>query len=381
MKIYLHYLKRAFKWFFHRFCFLSGITHISSFLTRKKLKILVYHRVDYHDNGSFLNSLRVTPKNFELQMRYLYENRYNIIPLCEAIEIIKYHMDIPQNSVVITFDDGYKDNYMNALPILRKYDFSATVFLTTQFVDSGSMWLDELDYMLSKTKLKSIDFYNKEFSLKSKREKYSFFCELRNFLKRLDSDMINLYMGYIFQELGVKNSSDCRRSLSWDEIKQMTEQGISFGAHCVHHICCSNLHTEDIEEEIIGSKNELDRNIKQNTKAFAYPYGEDGDFNNVIIQILQKYGFNCALAWGKDFNNNYADLFKLRRVAIRGDDSIIDFRNRVAGTGVDRICHKLHRIFQKTSQMTSIPLSLFRFHREDQANEVEEKTQLPSQLV
>ncbi|MCG2700216.1 polysaccharide deacetylase family protein, partial [Candidatus Parcubacteria bacterium] len=70
----------------------------------------------------------------ETQMKYLKNNNYNVIKLSDLIDILKYNNKIPKKIVVLTFDDGYNDNYTNVFPILKKYNFPATIFLITGLI-------------------------------------------------------------------------------------------------------------------------------------------------------------------------------------------------------------------------------------------------------
>lgn len=98
--------------------------------------ILTYHSFDY---GKGL--LSVSPENFEKQMRYLKDKGFNVIPLDELVEGIKNRRKFARNTVVITIDDGYADNFTNAYPVLKKYGFPAVIFLITNYMDSNSAFL------------------------------------------------------------------------------------------------------------------------------------------------------------------------------------------------------------------------------------------------
>jgi len=91
--------------------------------------VLMYHRFGYDDSSLF-----VTPENFEKQMAYLKNKRYKMISLDELGEAIRNNRKVPHKTVVITIDDGYKDNYTYAYPVLKKYGFPATVFLATECI-------------------------------------------------------------------------------------------------------------------------------------------------------------------------------------------------------------------------------------------------------
>ncbi len=94
--------------------------------------IIMFHRVETAD---FYKPNLVHPENFEFQINYLAKNHYNVITLDELVQAIKLGKKLPNKSVVITFDDGTQDNYSVAFPVLKKYNFPATIFLVSEFID------------------------------------------------------------------------------------------------------------------------------------------------------------------------------------------------------------------------------------------------------
>lgn len=94
--------------------------------------ILMYHRVDKEE--ALKSKLAVSPQVFQKQMSFLARNKYNVIALGQLSSLIKAKSKIPQNTVVITFDDGYEDNYLQAYPILKKYNLPATIFIIVDFI-------------------------------------------------------------------------------------------------------------------------------------------------------------------------------------------------------------------------------------------------------
>ena len=95
-----------------------------------KVLVLNYHKIDH----TFI-SLAVRPEDFDNQMKYLRNNGYHTISPDELYEALAGNGKLPENPVLITFDDGYEDNYTNAYPILKKYGFKATIFVVTGFLD------------------------------------------------------------------------------------------------------------------------------------------------------------------------------------------------------------------------------------------------------
>ena len=126
-------LKRFFK-IFLVVC-ISLIVLLGSFVLwvsdKYAVPILAYHNVNYSDKPR-LNS--VTPENFAKQMAYLHKHGYQVIPFSELVNSIREKKSLPQKSVVITFDDGYEDNYAQAFPVLKQYHFPAIIFIVTDVV-------------------------------------------------------------------------------------------------------------------------------------------------------------------------------------------------------------------------------------------------------
>ena len=98
--------------------------------TGRAVPVLNYHQINDIDR----NVLTVTAEQFEAQMRYLFEEGYQAITPDEMLDAWENGAPLPERPVVITFDDGYADNYRNAFPVLRRYGMKATIFLITDYV-------------------------------------------------------------------------------------------------------------------------------------------------------------------------------------------------------------------------------------------------------
>lgn len=103
----------------------------------RSIPVLMYHSVEYEKD----NPVRISPKNFKEQMKYLYDNHYTTLTLDELYRYFQNGIEIPEKSVVITFDDGYEDNYTNAYPILKEYGFKAVIFEITNTIDKDLAYL------------------------------------------------------------------------------------------------------------------------------------------------------------------------------------------------------------------------------------------------
>jgi len=101
------------------------------------IPVLNYHQI----NNEAHNALTLSSQEFDAQMEYLYNNGYTTISPNQLVDYLQYGTELPPNPVLITFDDGYVDNYNVAYPILQKYNLKATIFVITDFVGNNGRYL------------------------------------------------------------------------------------------------------------------------------------------------------------------------------------------------------------------------------------------------
>jgi len=109
--------------------------------------ILMYHHIDSDSKES---KLSVSPESFRRQMKFLKDNNYNVVSLDKLVELIESKKPMPYKTIAITFDDGYKDNYTEAFPLLKKYDIPASIFIAANKIGKqGYLSWQELEEMAS----------------------------------------------------------------------------------------------------------------------------------------------------------------------------------------------------------------------------------------
>lgn len=273
-----------------------GITDGYAFVRRKIMKswvaILLYHRVSVKEDEWSLHPL--SPETFERQMEY-FARKFKILSLDRLVEYIRGGKSLPEKALVVTFDDGYKDNYLYAYPILQKYSIQATIFLTTGHIDSDELfWWDKVAYIIKHTSVKQLDLDELgSYPLQSQFNKSRSIITGR--LKKLSDVRRQLLIEKLLDSSHVKIPRGLGRKLilSWKEVKEMSDGGISFGAHCVRHPILTNMALEDARNEIIRSKKDIEERLGKEVNAFSYP---DGDFNAEIVRLVRKSGFCCAVS-------------------------------------------------------------------------------------
>jgi len=285
----------------------------------RNFQILSYHRVN-NDRDPFFRAVSVDV--FEKQMEYLVSH-FHVCSLEEAVERMK-SKDIPDNTIVITLDDGYKDNYLNAFPIFKKLSMPATIFLATDSIGSGRiLWHDRVFSAFRQTKEHFLAWYesnSKGYPLRTLQEKLFAQKEVLKFLRSLDDDKRLFWIDHLVEKLKVEDRKEVPDlMLTWDEVKLMHNYGISFGSHTVTHPILSRLSVDKAQEEIEKSKKSIEEKLGAPVKTFAYPNGSKEDFNRVTKNLLKEAGYICAVTTVFGTNESDQDLFELRREWIWGD--------------------------------------------------------------
>jgi glycosyltransferase involved in cell wall biosynthesis/peptidoglycan/xylan/chitin deacetylase (PgdA/CDA1 family) len=221
--------------------------------------ILMYHA--FGAPGEPPSRYIVPVRRFARQMAWLKWRGYHILSLEEFLCYRREHSLPPARSVVITIDDGYVDTRTLAYPVLRRYGFPATIFLISGLVGATNRW----------------DGYG----------------ELAG-----------------------------RPLLSWSDIREMLHDGIRFGAHSRTHALLTAISPSRVEDEVDGSRADLERELGLPILTFAYPYGE---YDPLSQMAVERAGFLGACSAHDGVNAPAVSQYALRRVEVRGPDSLATF--------------------------------------------------------
>lgn len=256
---------------------------------------LLYHRV--HPVKDDIYHLTVSPRNFEEQIRYL----KNHVP------ILRFEEDWTRadgDGVVITFDDGYADNYEYALPVLEKYQVPATIFVSTGYVDGGrEYWWDEIVRVLTE----NVD-YPEWFELKDSLYQYRWdtrspearqeMIRSLHWMLKMDPDIerANLWLEQLRSWAGVK-AKGRKGNLpvdSWQLQKLNSSQYITIGAHTVNHRSLGVMTKAGQEYEIGASVCFLEKKLRKQICTFSYPFGSGVHFNADTFEVCRQKGIRKA---------------------------------------------------------------------------------------
>ena len=273
-----------------------------------KVSILLYHRVspEYINNpyGNF-----VSLDKFEYQISFI-KNKYNIISLHELHNII-INNNIPKDhKIVITFDDGYIDNYKYAFPILSKYSIPATIFLLSDYINSNeTVWDWNLYKIIYQSncieKITELDFPVGIFS----QNKKELLWNLVNYFKYIKPSTRKDCIKKISDKLLINDYNfNENRIMNWDEIKEMSKNLIDFGSHGCSHTSFLNQDNHFVDCELLKSKEIIENNLKKKCNFFSFPFGSKNDFSNDLInKVLKIYDISLLNIYGTNIirSNNF----------------------------------------------------------------------------
>lgn len=294
-------------------------------------RILMYHRVLDIDNAAgydFSNKgMVVSREKFARQISFLSKN-YSVISLDQFLEASAF----PPNACIITFDDGWLDNYTVAYPILKAHNCPATIFLTTDFVGTNRVFWQEtlvrnLTLLMKRGLLREFsaskgcpsDVREKLLMITSRAADLDCananFDELIAMLMDMNEAHVDAFVNHVHEflhQIGV-NPDDKRRILDWQEIEEMHRNGIAFGSHSKTHRIMTRMDIDDIKAELSESKGIIESRLGTKVKAFAYP---NGDWSKDLETLVIAAGYKCALSTEKGEFSKGDNAITLKRIGI-----------------------------------------------------------------
>lgn len=237
---------------------------------RPRIPILMYHRISSAPESGVHPYFRVNTSTsvFDAQLRFLKTNGYTALTVDQAVRLLSRPQENVSKCVVLTFDDGYRDFYTDAMPLLQKYGFTATVFLPTAYVDDQRQAFKEVD------------------------------C------------------------------------LTWTEVRELHACGVRFGGHTVTHPQLTNLKRQQIREELVRSKAQIEDHLGHPVRSFSYPFQfpeTDKKFVSFLQKALEDAGYNNGVSTIVGMACCTDNPFFLKRLPVNNDDDISLFRWKLQG--------------------------------------------------
>ena len=303
-----------------------GVGKLLRYVYREKLTVIMYHGVT-KNNYSPSVWTQLPANIFEEQIKWL-SGTFNPITLEEMLISVDQNQTLPPNSVLITFDDGLKNNIDIAYPILQKYHMPATIFLTVDYIDTEKFcWVDELylTILTASENKQSLELsLPKADYLFQRGDTWAAYHTIVEFLKIQSEETLHEYLDRILGQVEIDR--DWYKvdfgMLSWDDVRKMdTDHLISFGAHTANHRILTYIPSEDLDDELFGARKRMEEQLGHSVTSFCYPNGRLGlDFLPKHMNILKDGGYSCAFATNRGmFNTEKDNLFSVPRVSVGND--------------------------------------------------------------
>lgn len=298
------------------------------------LVTLNYHRFgDPTQSAVDTGVYSATAESFEAQIRYL-KKHCDLIGLADLPDVL--HKGSSRRAVLLTIDDGYRDNYEVAYPILKQHQVPAVIFLATGFLDQPRVaWWDEISWMVRQTRVEAARLPDRwkvqPLQLSSANRAAVLSC-LLNLVKTLaPKDMAQLLndLAESLQTGRAPVTDQTAPWMTWEMVREMRQNGIAFGGHTVTHPILAFCSAEQQRSEIFGCKARIEQELGETVEAFTYPVGMRNSFNSQTIDLVQEAGYRWAFGFYSGYTVPTCNPYDLRRVAIHPEIEDAEFRKIV----------------------------------------------------
>lgn len=295
------------------YCGLITLARWWTQLSGQRLIILNYHRAMGGDLRSHLLYLR---------------RHYRILRLEEALEELytskrTEYMRDRRTPLVLTFDDGYRDNFTHAFPLARELQVPITIFLVPGYVESGDhFWWYEAERLTRHSQVDKVNVEGHTYSLKRSEDRAFLAGAIDARLRHTTSVAEReAFLPAVREALVVPAS--CATSeeeqalpLTWAQIREMEDSGwVSFGAHTLHHPILARLKDPaEVSHEICECRNVLEQRLGHKVRALAYPFGQPEEVGKQAPRAAQEAGYDWVLTTVHGINTPQSQPHQLRRI-------------------------------------------------------------------
>ena len=304
--------------------------------------VLTYHGVlpDAFGADDFLDHNFVSSSAFRRQLDYLCRH-YEPLAVGDLLECYVTGRRPPRRAVVITFDDGFENNYSTAFPILRERRVPFAIFVTTGMIGASGaqLWTERVKraiYLCTRARVTlRVTSVPTTLDLTSPATRAAAARQVVRSMKRLRLEERDGALRCVEETCGRPALSTADREryafLNWEQVRALADAGVEIGSHTVNHPILSTVDDERLDEELRLSKSTLERELGRECRAFAYPNGSHGDYGDREMRTLERLGYLGAFSLRGTLNGRDPDRFNIDRININRaqDDGL--FRVTAAG--------------------------------------------------
>ena len=280
------------------------------------LRVLTYHRISdpIQSCQDYPGAISADVDQFSRQMEYVANH-------CQAISLerLSWHRQtqspLPKRSVLITFDDAYRDFQDLALPVLAKHQLPSVLFVPTAFpgASSRAFWRDRLyRAVMGADADMEIRFDEECVRLGCESARQQIFCRLRDQVKRLEHGKAMQLVDDVCEQLKAQPAPNL--VLDWDQLRSLPSQGVAIGTHSHRHPLMNRITQAEALEEIRTSARHIESQLGEPATAFAFP---NGSHNTDVSGLLEGEGFEFGFTTCRGVNHlKRDDPFRLRRINV-----------------------------------------------------------------
>jgi peptidoglycan/xylan/chitin deacetylase (PgdA/CDA1 family) len=302
---------------------------------RRSLLILTYHRIgDPTSDPYYAPIISASVEAFEQQIRTLRET-HRILNLDEVDRLVESGLDVKEPSALVTFDDGYLDNAIVALPVLIRLEVPATFFLATEFLQDPKLtWWDHLAYVINKSPVATLRLDRPEPMDVSLGSRTDAIAQVVRACLTHHVDDDPEFRTHLENRAEVRVDDHAlgrTQFMTWDQARALLSAGMSIGSHTHRHCNLARLSAEGQRAEMAESKQILEAQLKIPISTLAYPYGWSGAFDASTRQAARETGYRLAFSAIEGVNRPGAtDPMAVRRLGVGFTDSPVMLRARMA---------------------------------------------------
>ncbi|MEJ2612890.1 MAG: polysaccharide deacetylase family protein [Candidatus Thiodiazotropha sp.] len=307
------------------FLYYSGILSlIKNYKLKNKICVLAYHRVIPENMLNQVHSASgiITEKSlFQNHLRWL-KQEFDIIAMDDMYDFLSNHKSI-SCGCMLTFDDGWHDNYFHAKELLEQENIPATVFLPFDYINSNTVfWQEELLarllYLNDSNNSSDISFLEQVIGSEAKQDRHT----LRGFVTKLKdkeySEIEAILDSLRRYQKDSKVTLEHDAYLTWKEVLEMLSSNISFGSHSMSHRMLTRIASEEVQYEITESKVRIEEKIGRPVNAIAYP---NGNSNSMVQDVVAESNYRLGFRIDHGYVSKDSNPMALPRINIHSGNS------------------------------------------------------------
>jgi peptidoglycan/xylan/chitin deacetylase (PgdA/CDA1 family) len=299
----------------------------------RRLLILGWHNVE--GTWAFPSKPGEGTRGLRRQLSFL-RRAANVVALDRALDDLAAGRPLPPRAVAVTFDDGYRDNLEQAVPLLEELGIPATIFLVSGVLDRSVVpWWERLGHAFAVSTRAELEWDGTTWPVAGSAGPSSRDA-IAERLKQLMQDERSAAVDDIADRLGDHDqAATSDLFLDWDGARTLAARGVAIGAHSTDHAILANETAEAQTHNLGEARRALETGLDRPVDLFAYPNGTSVDFDERTVSAARAAGYRCAVTTMAGWNDAGSDFFALRRQVMHPEPGLLGFKPIVRRTLVE----------------------------------------------